>query len=80
MGDNMIEVNEVGINRHLRFNVNAPMADNKSVKTVPKLESLLLLAEDNVINQKLVSRLVSKLGLTVVIVNDGVEVCELCEK
>jgi len=47
-------------------------------KTVPNLNGVVLLAEDNVVNQALVSRMIKKLGVTVIVANDGVEACELC--
>ena len=47
-------------------------------KTALNLSGVVLLAEDNVVNQALVSRMIKKLGVTVIVANDGVEVCELC--
>ncbi len=47
-------------------------------KTIPNLNGVVLLAEDNVVNQALVSRMIKKLGVTVIVANDGVEACELC--
>jgi len=46
----------------------------------PSLKGTVLLAEDNVVNQKLIERILKKTGVTVVIANDGVEACEYCDK
>jgi len=43
-----------------------------------KLSGTVLLAEDNVVNQALLSRMLKKLGVSVVLANDGVEACDRC--
>lgn len=48
-------------------------------KAAPVLNGVVLLAEDNVVNQALISKIVRKLGVTVIVANDGVEVCDLCD-
>jgi len=45
----------------------------------PLLIGSVLLAEDNVVNQKLIERVLKKFGLDVVVVSDGVEVCDYCD-
>ncbi|MBV1921713.1 MAG: response regulator [Pseudomonadales bacterium] len=45
----------------------------------PKLTGTVLLAEDNIVNQKLIERILRKFGLDVVVVSDGVEVCDYCD-
>lgn len=35
-------------------------------------------SEDNVVNQKLIERVLKKTGVDVVVANDGVEACEFC--
>ncbi|OUS06663.1 hypothetical protein A9Q81_01910 [Gammaproteobacteria bacterium 42_54_T18] len=42
------------------------------------LSGTVLLAEDNVVNQALISRVLSKFGVSVVIANDGVEASACC--
>ncbi len=46
---------------------------------VSSLSGTVLLAEDNIVNQKLIERLLKKQGLGVVIANDGVEACNYCD-
>jgi len=48
----------------------------RSEVVIPKLFGTVLLAEDNVVNQKLIERIIKKTGINVVIANDGIEVCE----
>ncbi|MBV1921956.1 MAG: response regulator, partial [Pseudomonadales bacterium] len=47
---------------------------------VPQLSGTILLAEDNVVNQKLIERVLKKTGVTVVVVNDGLEACDYCNE
>ncbi|OUS06662.1 hypothetical protein A9Q81_01905 [Gammaproteobacteria bacterium 42_54_T18] len=51
-----------------------------TVKSTPKLTGTVLLAEDNVVNQKLIERVLKKIGVNVIIAADGVEACEACDK
>lgn len=44
------------------------------------LVGTVLLAEDNVVNQKLIERVLKKFGLDVVVVSDGVEACDYCDQ
>lgn len=44
------------------------------------LKGIVLLAEDNVVNQKLIGRVLKKTGVTVVIVDDGLDACNYCDK
>ena len=58
---------------------------SKIKPTVPILSGVVLVAEDNVVNQKLIKRVIEKTKASVVIVDNGVEACEyfdqhLCEK
>ncbi len=53
---------------------------NHTLKVVPKLSGTVLLAEDNVVNQKLIERVLKKTGVNVIIAADGVEACEACDK
>ncbi|MBV1922180.1 MAG: response regulator, partial [Pseudomonadales bacterium] len=46
----------------------------------PDLMGSVLLAEDNVVNQALVSRILKKFGVDVVLANDGVEACDYCAR
>ena len=56
-------------------------ARNSNVlKLIPKLSGTVLLAEDNVVNQKLIERVLKKTGVNVIIAADGVEACEICDK
>jgi len=50
------------------------------LKSPPKLSGTVLLAEDNVVNQKLIERVLKKTGVNVIIAADGVEACEACDK
>ena len=47
---------------------------------VSALVGTVLLAEDNVVNQKFIARVLKKTGVSVVIANDGVEACECCDQ
>ncbi|OUS28371.1 hypothetical protein A9Q99_12680 [Gammaproteobacteria bacterium 45_16_T64] len=53
---------------------------SKPTVPVPSLEGVVLLAEDNVVNQKLIKKLIEKTGVTVLLANDGIEACECCDK
>ncbi len=44
------------------------------------LKGVVLLAEDNVVNQKLIERVLKKTGVTVVVVDDGLDACDYCDK
>ena len=52
---------------------------NDQSKAATILNGVVLLAEDNIVNQALISRILRKLGATVIVANDGVEVCDLCD-
>ncbi len=52
---------------------------NRKKTTVPALSGRVLLAEDNVVNQKLIERVLKKTGVDVVVANDGMEACEFCD-
>lgn len=47
---------------------------------VPTLTGTVLLAEDNIVNQKLIEKLLKKTGVDVIIASDGIEACEYCER
>ena len=47
---------------------------------VPQLSGVVLLAEDNIVNQKLIEKVLKKTGVSVVVVSDGVEACDYCDK
>ena len=49
------------------------------LKSIPKLSGTVLLAEDNVVNQKLIERVLKKTGVNVITAADGVEACEACD-
>ncbi|OUS08027.1 hypothetical protein A9Q81_00740 [Gammaproteobacteria bacterium 42_54_T18] len=51
----------------------------EKVSPARTLNGTVLLAEDNVVNQKLIERVLKKTGVTVVIANDGLEACEYCD-
>lgn len=51
-----------------------------STETATHQRPLLLLAEDNVVNQKLVTRLLDKLGYRADVVANGLEVLEACSR
>lgn len=52
---------------------------NKAM-VIPKLTGTVVLAEDNIVNQKLIERVLKKTGVTVLIAKDGSEACRLCEE
>ena len=47
---------------------------------IPQLSGVVLLAEDNIVNQKLIEKVLKKTGVKVVVVSDGVEACDYCDK
>ena len=49
---------------------------NNDKQKVAVLNGVVLLAKEKVVNQVLVSRMIRKLGATVIVANDGIEVCE----
>ena len=51
-----------------------------ALKSPPKLSGTVLLAEDNVVNQKLIERVLKKTGVNVITVADGVDACEVCDR
>ncbi|MBV1921393.1 MAG: response regulator [Pseudomonadales bacterium] len=51
----------------------------KKPSIVPCLQGDILLAEDNIVNQKLITKVLEKTGLTVTVVSDGVQVCDICD-
>ncbi|OUS31198.1 hypothetical protein A9Q99_04155 [Gammaproteobacteria bacterium 45_16_T64] len=55
------------------------LSKNRKKAVVPALFGRVLLAEDNVVNQKLIERVLKKTGVDVVVANDGVEACEFCD-
>lgn len=52
-------------------NAQAPEAAATATKSVPSLGGHVLLAEDNAVNQKLISRLIGKTGATVTLAENG---------
>jgi CheY-like chemotaxis protein/anti-sigma regulatory factor (Ser/Thr protein kinase) len=52
-------------------------ASTTTAKGVPQLQGNVLLAEDNVVNQKLILRLISKTGATVTLAENGQQAVEL---
>ncbi len=51
----------------------------KKPAVVSQLSGTVLLAEDNIVNQKLIERVLRKAGVDVVVVFDGVEACDSCD-
>ncbi len=47
--------------------------------SIPKLVGTVLVAEDNLVNQKIITKVIEKTGVTVIVVEDGVEACEYCD-
>ena len=47
---------------------------------VERFSGTVLLAEDNIVNQKLIERVLKKTGVDVIVVTDGVEACDTCDK
>ncbi len=63
----------------IRINdLSVPSRVDKAPK-IPQLNGVVLLAEDNVVNQKLIEKTLKKTGVTVAVVSDGVEACEYCD-
>ncbi|OUS06649.1 hypothetical protein A9Q81_01835 [Gammaproteobacteria bacterium 42_54_T18] len=60
--------------------IDQPSKRNKTKQNVPTLHGTVLLAEDNIVNQQLISRVLKKTGVTIVVASDGKEACEYCEK
>ncbi|OUS23656.1 hypothetical protein A9Q99_26805 [Gammaproteobacteria bacterium 45_16_T64] len=56
------------------------MGDNRGSSVRQQLSGTVLLAEDNVVNQKLISKLLGRFGVDVVVANDGIEACEYCDE
>jgi len=54
------------------------VASKRRKKGAPALSGRVLLAEDNVVNQKLIERVLKKTGVDVVVANDGLEACYFC--
>jgi len=52
----------------------------KKPEVTSRLSGTVLLAEDNIVNQKLIERVLRKAGVDVVVVSDGVEACDSCDK
>ncbi|MBV1921925.1 MAG: response regulator, partial [Pseudomonadales bacterium] len=50
-----------------------------NVKGIPNLTGTVLLAEDNVVNQRIIEKVLKKSGVEVIVVNDGLEACEYCD-
>ncbi|OUS25435.1 hypothetical protein A9Q99_21135 [Gammaproteobacteria bacterium 45_16_T64] len=57
---------------------NLPEEPNNTLST-PVISGTVLLAEDNIVNQKLLSRILQKMGLSVIIADDGIQACDICE-
>lgn len=53
--------------------------DMRRKNHIPRLHGTVLLAEDNVVNQKLIERILCKSGVNVIIASDGIEVCQVCD-
>ncbi|OUS24737.1 hypothetical protein A9Q99_23365 [Gammaproteobacteria bacterium 45_16_T64] len=51
----------------------------KANSRVPKLRGLVLLAEDNPVNQQLITSILRRSGVEVIVASDGVEACEFCD-
>ncbi len=58
----------------------ASKSKRKRKRSIPKLTGTVLLAEDNVVNQKLIDRVLRQTGVTVVLANDGLEACSHCDE
>jgi len=57
-----------------------PKSNRKRKRNIPMLTGTVLLAEDNVVNQTLIDRVLRQTGVTVVLANDGLEACNLCDE
>ncbi len=51
----------------------------KRKSTPPSLTGTVLLAEDNIVNQKLIEKVLRKTGVDVVVVENGLEACSICD-
>jgi len=52
---------------------------NATPSDIPVLKGTVLVAEDNLVNQKIIAKVIEKTGVTVIVVEDGVEACEYCD-
>ncbi|PCJ34262.1 MAG: hypothetical protein COA99_14820 [Moraxellaceae bacterium] len=70
-----------GVDEYLEFLENKPPSnkDKQNKKYVPIIRGIVYLAEDNIVNQKLITKVIQKTGATVIVANDGVEICNLCD-
>ena len=59
--------------------LSAPVHVNQATQ-IPQLRGVVLLAEDNIVNQKLIEKVLKKTGVDVVVVSDGVKVCDYCDE
>lgn len=71
------DVAEIGLTTKTQ---KARISRSKKGGSLPSLSGRVLLAEDNVVNQKLIERVLRKTGVDVVVASDGVEACEYCNK
>ena len=58
----------------------SPSKKQKKPVAEPRFSGTVLLAEDNIVNQKLIERVLKRVGVDVVVVSDGVEACDYCEE
>lgn len=57
----------------------SPSHKTKKSFAASNFSGTVLLAEDNIVNQKLIERVLKKTGVSVVVVSDGVEACDYCD-
>jgi len=52
---------------------------NSTQSDIRHLKGTVLVAEDNLVNQKIITKVIEKTGVTVIVVEDGMEACEYCD-
>ncbi|WP_127469841.1 ATP-binding protein [Thiomicrorhabdus aquaedulcis] len=84
LGGDISVQSELGLGSQFTFSVVAPISSNdtlkkthtSTIKMPTQLAGHVLIVEDNIINQKLLTTLLKKVGLTSEVANDGLEAVE----